>query len=92
MTRSKKTFATDSGVVHRLLCLTRGGVAVCANGTQGETTEYQPAGKVDARFTDHEGDQKHIGSVRVRTRNDLQAPRSSFKANGGGVALVLELI
>ena len=72
MTRSDEMFAADSGVVHDVLCLTRGDVAFYAQGTQLDTDRWQQADKVEVRFKGHKGDQEQIGSVRVRTRDEVR--------------------
>ena len=92
MTRSDEMFAVDSGVVHPVHCLTRGDVAFFATGTQLRNTRGQQPDKVEVRFKGHKGDQEQVGSVRVRTRSEVRGPRSSFRADGGAVALMLELM
>ena len=91
MTRSDEMFATDSGAVPLVHCLTRGDVAFYASGSQLGIARWQQADKVEVRFKGHKGDQER-GSVRVRTRNEVRGPRSSFTVDGGAVALVLELM
>ena len=44
------------------------------------------------RFKGHKDDQKQIGSIRVRTRNEVRGSNSSFRVDGGAVALMLELM
>ena len=44
------------------------------------------------RFKVHKGDQEQIESVRVRTRTEVRDSKSSFREDGGTVALMLELI
>ena len=84
-------FTADSGAVHPLHCPTRGDMAFFAEGTQlGERRRQQPD-RVEVRFKGHKGDQEQAGSVRVRTRSEVRGPRSSFRADGGTVALMLEL-
>lgn len=92
MTRSDEMFAADSGVVHPVHCLTRDGVAFYAHGTKLENARWQQTDKVELRFKGLEGDQEQLASVRVRTRNEVRGPRSSFSADGWAVSLVLELM
>ena len=77
MTRSDEMFAADSGVVHDVLCLTRGDVAFYAQGTQLGNGRWQQVDKVKVRFKGHKGDQEHIGSLRVGTRDEVPGSRSS---------------
>ena len=44
------------------------------------------------RFKGHKGNQEQIGSVRVRTRDEIRGSRSSYRADGDVVALMLELM
>ena len=44
------------------------------------------------RVRGHKGEQDQIGSVRVRTRDDITGPHAGFRADGGAVALVVELM
>ena len=92
LTRSDEMFAADSGAVHDVHCLTRGDVAFYAQGAQVENGRWQQADKVEVRFKGHKGDQEQIGSVRVRTRDEVCGSRSSYRADGGAVALMLELM
>ena len=91
MTRSDEMFTADSRVVHPVHCLTRGDMTVFATGTQLRDTRGQQPDKVEVRFKGHKGDQDYVGGVRVRTRSKVRGPRSSFRADGGAVALMLEL-
>ena len=68
MTRSDEMFAADSGVVHDVHCLARGGVAFYAQGTQLGSDRWQQADKIKVRFKGHKGDQEQIGSVHGDTR------------------------
>ena len=92
MARSDEMFAADSGVVHPVLCLTRGDVAFFATSTQLRDTRGQQPDKVEVRFNGHKGDQEQVGSVPVRTRGEVRGPSSSFRADGGAVTLMLELM
>ena len=92
MERSDEMFAADSGVIHDVHCLTRGDVAFYAQGTRLDNDRWHQADKVEMRFMACKGDQKQIGSVHVRTRDEIRGSRSSYRADGGGVARMLELM
>ena len=65
--------------------LTRGDVAVYANDTESKCMRWQPVDTVE------KGDQEQIGTVRVRTPNEVRGSRSSVRVDGDAVALMLEL-
>ena len=44
------------------------------------------------RVRGHKGDQDQIGSVCMRTRDDITGPRAGYRADGGAVALMVELM
>ena len=48
--------------------------------------------KVEVHLKGHRGYQEQVGSVRVRTRSEFRGLRSPFRADGGTVALMLELV
>ena len=50
------------------------------------------ADEIEVRVRGHKGDQDMIGSVRVRTRDEITGPRSGYRAGGGAVALMVELM
>ena len=52
----------------------------------------QQPDKVEVRLKGHKGYQEQVGSVHVRTRSEVRGPRSFFRADGGTVALMLELM
>ena len=85
-------FASDSGVVHPAHCLTRGDVAFFAGDAQLAYALWTTADKIEVRVRGHKGDQDMIGSVRVRTRDEITGPRSGYRAGGGAVALMVELM
>ena len=84
--------AAYSRVVNRVHCLSRGDVAFYAQSTLLDTDRWQQADKVEVRFKGHKGNQEQIGSVRVRTRDEIRGSRSSYRADGGAVAFMLELM
>ena len=90
--RSDEVFASDSGVVHPAHCLTRGDVAFFAGDAQLAYALWPTADKIEVRVRGHKGDQDMIGSVRVRTRDEITGPRSGYRAGGGAVALMVELM
>ena len=85
-------FASDSGVVHPAHCLTRGDVAFFAGDAQLAYSLWPTADEIEVRVRGHKGDQDMIGSVRVHTRDEITGPRSGYRAGGGGVALMVELM
>ena len=86
-----ETFATDSEGVHSVHCLMRGAVAFYADGTQLESMRWIQGNRVGTRFKGHRGDQEQMRSVRVQTRTEVRGSKSSFRLDGGTVALKLEL-
>ena len=82
LARSDEMFAADSGAAHSVHCLTRGGVAFYADGTQLEYMQWRQADRVDVRFKGHEGDQEQMGSIRVRTQTEVPGSKPSFGADG----------
>lgn len=90
--RSDGVFASDLGVAHPVHCLTRGDVAFFAGDVQLGCDRSATADKIEVRVRGHKGDQDQIGSVRVRTRDATTGPRAGYRADGGTVALIVELI
>ena len=90
--RSDEVFASDSGVVHPAHCLTRGDVAFFAGDVQLAYALWPTADKIEVRVRGHKGHQDQIGSVRVRTRDEITRPRAGYRADGGAVALMVELM
>ena len=85
--RSDEVFASDSGVVHPAHCLTRGDVAFLAGDVQLAYALWPTADKIEVLVRGHKGNQDQIGSVRVRTRDEITSPRAGYRADGGAVAL-----
>ena len=85
-------FAFDSGVVHPEHCLTRRNVAFFAGDVQLAFALWPTADKIEVRVRGHKGDHNQIGSVRVRTRDEITGPRAGYRADGGAVALMVELM
>lgn len=46
---------------------------------------YQQADNVEVRLKGHIGDQEHMGSVHVRTRNEVRFSKPSFRVDGGAI-------
>ena len=90
--RSDEVFASDSGVVHPAHCLNRGDVAFFAGDVQLAYALWPIADKIEVHVRGHKGDQDQIFSVRVRTRNEITGPRAGYRADGGAVALMMELM
>ena len=47
---------------------------------------------MEVNFRGHKGDQAQKGNVRVRTRDETSGPRAGYRADGGAVALLVELL
>ena len=92
ITRSDEIFANDSGVAHAAHCLTRGDVVFFAGDRQLNDLQWRQADRLQVRFSGHKGYQDQVGDVRVRTRDAVSGPRSGYRADGGAVALMLELL
>ena len=92
LTRSDEMFANSSGVVHSVHCLTRRDVAFFAGDTQLEYLHWRQADRIEIHFRGHKGDQEQRGEVRVRTRDEVCGPLAGYRATGGAVALMLELM
>ena len=90
--RLDEVFASDSGVVHPAHCLTRGDVAFFVGDVQLAYALWPTADKIEVRVRGHKGNQEQIGSVRVRTRDEITGPRAGYRADGGAAALVVELM
>ena len=48
--------------------------------------------KVEMNVRGHKGDRDQIGEVRTRTRNETSGPQSGYRADGGAVVLMVELM
>jgi len=92
ITRSDEIFASGSGKVHLVHCLTRKDVAFFSGKVQLDFVHWRRADKVEIRFRGHKGDQFQIGDVKVRTRDEVSGPRAGYRVNGGAVALMVELL
>ena len=90
--RADEMFAASSGTVHPAHCLTRGDVAFFRGDSQLEYVNWRQADKIEVQFRGHKGDQEQRGDVRVRTRDYVHGPRSGYRAHGGAVALMVELL
>lgn len=90
--RADEMFANSSGVVHPAHCLTRQDVAFFQGDRQLQYLHWRQADRIEVRFRGHKGDQEQRGNVRVRTRDETHGPRSGYRADGGAVALMVELL
>ena len=90
--RSDEIFASPTGVVHPVHCVTRGDVALYAGGRRLAPLRWHQATSIEVRFRGHKGDQAQQGSVIVRTRDDAWGAQSGVGAGGGAVALMVELL
>ena len=84
--------ASDSGVLHPAHCLTLGDVAFFAGDVQLAYALWPTADKIEVRVRGRKGDQDQIGSVRVRTRDEITGPLAGYRAGGGAVALMVVLM
>ena len=89
---SDEVFASDSGVVHPAHCLARGNVAFFAGDVQLAYALWPTPDKIEVRVREHKGDQDQIGSVRVRTQDEITGPCAAYCTDGGAVALMVELM
>ena len=87
--RADQMFATSSGMVHPAHCLTRRDVAFFREDSQLEYVNWRQAGKIEALFRGHKGDQEQREDARVRTRDCVHGPRSGYRADGGAVTLMV---
>ena len=55
-------------------------------------THWRQADTVEVNFRGHKGDQAQKGNVRVLTRDETSGPRAGYRADGGAVALLVELL
>ena len=78
--------------MHPAYCLTRGDIALFAGDAHLAYALRPTADKIEVRVRGHKGDQDMIGSVRVHTRDEITGPRSGYRAGGGAVALMVELM
>ena len=89
--RSDEIFASPSGVVHPVHCLTRRDVALYKERWLTSLQWYQ-ATSIEVRFRGHKGDHAQRGSVIVRTRDDASGTRFGAGEGSGAVALMVELL
>ena len=82
--RSDEIFANSSGVAHPVHCLTREDVAFFSGNAQLEYVHWRQADKMEI--------QDHIEEVRARIRHEISGPQSGYRADGGAVALMVQLM
>ena len=92
MARSDKIFASPTGVVHPVHCLTRRDVALYNEDRWLTSLQWHQAISIEIRFRGHKGDQAQPGPVIVRSRDDDSGTCSRVGAGGGAVALMVELL
>ena len=90
--RSDAIFASRTGAVHPVHCLTRRDVALHKGERRLTSLQWHRATSIEVRFRGHKGDQTQQGSVSVRTRDDASWTRSGVGAGSGAVALMAELL
>ena len=57
-----------------------------------EYVHARHAYKVEMNVRGQKGEQDQIGEVRARTWDETSGPRSGYRADGGAVALIVELM
>ena len=67
-------------------------IAFFSGNNQLEYVHWRQADKAEIHFRGHKGDQDQIGEVRARTRYEISGPQSGYRADGGAVALMVELM
>ena len=92
ISRSDEIFVSSSGVAHPVHCLTRKDVAFFSGNNQLEYVHWRQADKMEMNFRGHKRDQDQIGEVRARTRDEISGPQSGYRADGGAVDLMVELM
>ena len=91
--RSDEIFASSSEVAQPAhYCLTRKDVAFVSGNTQLEYVHGRQADKAEMNARGQKGDHDQIGEVRARTRDETRGPQSGYRADGGAVALMVELM
>ena len=88
----RRDLANISGVAHPAHCLTRKDVAFVSGNSQLEYVPGRQADKVEMNVRGQKGDQDQIGEMRARARDETSDPRSGYRAEGGAVALMVELM
>lgn len=92
LARSDEMFASASGSVHPVHCLTRDDVALYDGDEELPFGKWHLATRAVIYYRGHKGDPEQRGSVIVRTRNVCRGPRSKVNAEGGAVAILVELL
>ena len=90
--RSDEIFASSSGVAHPAHCLTRKDDAFVFAYSHLESVYGRHADKMEINVRGQKGDQDQVEEVRARTRDETSGPQSGYRADGGAVALMVELI
>ena len=90
--RSDEIFASPTGVVHPVHCLTRRDMALYKGERRLTSLQWHQATSIEVRFYGRKGDRAQQGSVIVLTRDDASGTRSGVGAGGGAVALMVELL
>ena len=85
-------FASPTGLVHPVHCLTRRDVALYKGEPRLTSLQWHQAISIEIRFRGHKGDQAQPGPVIVRSRDDDSGTCSRVGAGGGAVALMVELL
>ena len=88
----RRDLANISGVAHPAHCLTRKDVAFVSGNSQLEYVPGRQADKVEMNVRGQKGDQDQIGEMRARARDETSDPQSGYRAEGGAVALMVELM
>jgi len=92
LARSDEMFASANGAINPVHCLTRDDVALYDGEEELPFGKWHRATRAVVYFRGHKGDQERRGSVIVRTRDVCRGSRSKVDADGGAVAILVELL
>lgn len=93
LTRSEEIFASSVSGIHPVHCLQRHDVTFSDEQDRVLTPlQWRRATRVKVTFRGHKADQAQRGSDAIRTRSAALGPRSQIGADGGAVALLVELM
>lgn len=84
-------FAENSGRVHSVHCLSRN-KSFFAGESQLQHMKRSQADKTEVLFQEHKGDKAQVGEVRLVRRMKSAARSRGYRANGGAVSLMVELM
>ena len=88
----RRDLASSSGVAHPAHCLMRKDVAFISGNSPLEYVHGRQADKVEVNVRGQKGDQDQIGEMNARAWDETSGPQSGYRADGGAVALMVELM